>query len=249
MTESAQEDWNPLQEAGMHLAGYQRTACRLRPERPRFRSAAQTRMSAAPKSASPQKRAPFQKAQFNQENRPRNLTSKLFDEADGGARGATRSQEIINKNDPLTGLNSIDMHLNHRFSIFKRIRHFRTAERKLALLADRHESNTELVSGGAAPKMNPRASMPAIFSAPRRARRLDVSVHGSRNSFASDRIGVMSLNMIPGFGKSGTSRTAARRAGQIGRRHDAGRSCKGACGRQGKRASWWFAKVRPARSL
>ena len=59
--------------------------------------------------------------------------------------------------------------------------------------------------------MNPRASTPTTLSIVPRPNATTISSITVENDTSSPSSGVMSLKTIPGFGKSGTSRTFARR--------------------------------------
>src|SRR6266568_4183950 len=70
--------------------------------------------------------------------------------------------------------------------------------------------------------MKPRDSMPTTLSIRSCCQRATNASITSRNSFPSERTGVMSLKTIPFFGKSGTSRIRARMASMAGILAEAG---------------------------
>ena len=87
---------------------------------------------------------------------------------------------------------------------------------QLAGLADGDEPDAERSRDGA-PRMKPRASMPATTSTPSPApARVNAVDDGAPDRPASARSGVMSLKRMPGVGKSGTSATRRDRAPPLG---------------------------------
>ncbi len=89
--------------------------------------------------------------------------------------------------------------------MFQRITLRHSTIGELARLADRYKAKSEPLSDRCH-EIKPRDSTPTIIVGRSGATRSAKSWIESRNAVASASSGVMSLNRIPGFGKSGTSR-------------------------------------------
>ena len=141
--------------------------------------------------------AATEEGEFDEKGDADHVRSEAVEQLQRRAGGAAGGQEVIHQQDGFAGGNGIVVELNHRFAIFQRI----------GDLAGFPPSR----SATAAAKMKPRASMPTTLSIHCPSAAAQSREIASWNSAASARIGVMSLKTMPGFGKSATSRIAARR--------------------------------------
>src|SRR6478672_10115380 len=87
------------------------------------------------------------------------------------------------------------MHLHFRFAVFEGVFRDLCLVRKFAALPDWHKADTKFIRNGRSKQ---------------KAARIDPDNFVDLNATTSFQTGVMSLNTMPFFGKSGTSRTAAR---------------------------------------
>ena len=128
-----------------------------------------------------------------------------FNQRCGGTSSPTRRQEIIDDDDDVTRSERIGMNLQSIGAIFEFIFMSSRFIRKFTWFLTGMNGRPKRLATGV-PRMKPLDSIPTICVAPKHV--IDqprASIVASRAS-GSDRTGVMSLNKMPGFGKSGMSR-------------------------------------------